>query len=59
MRLEVFVTEFFNTIDPFRPFKLAEANVGYWIAKLTLPTKRSLCAAPIRAIVRFLLRKQT
>jgi len=20
-------------IDPFRPFKLADANVGYWIAK--------------------------
>ena len=33
MRLEVFVTEFFNTIDPSRSFKFADANVGFRFAK--------------------------
>ncbi len=45
--------------DPRLPFKVNGANVDYGIAKLTLLTKRSVCAAVIGSLVRFLRRKLT
>jgi hypothetical protein len=46
-------------IDPQWSFKFTDANVCFRIAKLTLPPKRSLCAAVIGSLVRFLRRKRT
>ena len=43
--LEVFTSEFFNTLDPKRAFRLVAANVRFRIAKLTLRTKRLSCIA--------------
>jgi hypothetical protein len=45
--------------DPSRSLTLAKANGSFRIVKRTLPTKRSLCAAAVSSIVRYLLRKQT
>jgi len=47
-----------SLIDPQRPFKFTNANVGIRIAMLTLPTKRLLCAAVIGSLVCFLGHKQ-
>lgn len=44
--------------DPNRSFKSAVVNVSYWIAKRSLPTKRSLCAAVDGVIVGFSLCKR-
>ena len=46
-------------IRPTRSFKFTDANVCFRITKLTLPTKRSLCATAIGSIVRFLRHKRT
>jgi len=46
-------------IDPQRPFAINDTNVAFRIAKRTLPTKRSLCAAVAGVIVGFLLCKRT
>ena len=39
--------------DPQQSFKFTNANVRFRIAKLTLPSKRSLCVAAVSEIVRF------
>lgn len=44
--------------DPHRSFKFTDANVRFRIARLTLPTKTSLCTVEIGSIVRFLIGKQ-
>ncbi len=44
----------YHGAHPQRSFKFTDANVRFRIAKLTLPTKRSLCAAVIGSLVRFL-----
>ena len=36
-----------------------DANVGNWIAKQPLPTRRSLCAAVVGSLVRFQRRSRT
>ena len=45
-------------IDPKQSFRLVAANFRFRIAKLTLPTKRLLCAAAIGSIVCFLRRRR-
>lgn len=45
--------------DPQRSFTVANGNVRFWIAKTTLRTRRSLCAAAIDPIVRPLRHKRT
>ena len=45
--------------DPKRPFTLTFANVRFQIEKLTLPTKRLLCAAKSGSLVCFLKHKRT
>ena len=45
--------------DPNRSFKFTNTNVRFRIAKQTLPTTRSLCAAVVSRIVRFLRHKRT
>ena len=46
-------------IDPYETFSTEGSNVGCRIAKRTLPTRRSLCAAVIGSLVRFLRCKRT